>query len=238
MQSYFLVFFRIISIMTLLLFTTIYIMGKRPIGELPVFDFLTVITMGAVVGADIADPSIEHMPTVFAIIVLALFQYFVSNWIIKYRKFGRLVTFEPTLIMENGRFIVTNLKGIKYSIDEVLMLLREKGIFDFGEVQYAVIESNGKLTVLKKAELLPVTPKDMKLEVKTAEVPMVVIIEGALDHQSIGRLGITEEKILFMTRQKGYASISDVFLATYTEEKGLIISPYDIVVKDNINIEH
>ena len=237
MQTYLLVFFRIVSIMTLLVFITIYIMGKRPIGELPVFDFLTVVTMGAVVGADIADPSIEHMPTVFAIIVLALFQYFVSNWIIKYRRFGRLVTFEPTLIMENGEFLVKNLKGIKYSIDEVLMLLREKDVFDFDEVQYAVIESNGKLTVLRKAEVNPVTPKDLKLQMTPKEVPMVVIIEGALDHHSISRLMLTEDKVIFLAKEQGFTSVADIFLATYTQEKGLIISPYD-VARGNINIEH
>lgn len=237
MQAYFLVFFRIISIMTLLLFVTIYVMGKRPIGELPVFDFLTVITMGAIVGADIADPSIEHLPTVFAIFILAFFQYFVSNWIIKNRRFARLVTFEPTLIMENGRFLVKNMKGIKYSIDEVLMLLREEGVFDFNQVQYAVIESNGKLTLLRKAEFQPVTPQDIKLEVSPKEVPMVVIIEGQLDHKSIARLSLKEENIILMAREQGYVSISDIFLATYTKEKGLVISSYD-VARGNINIEH
>ncbi len=237
MEDYLLVLFRIITIMPLLVFVTIYIMGKRPIGELPVFDFLTVVTMGAVVGADIAEPDIAHGPTVFAIIALALFQYFVSNWIIKNRRFGRLITFEPTLIMENGKILVKNLKGIRYSIDEVLMLLREKDIFDFDEVQYAVIESNGKLTVLKKAELMPTTPKDLNLQVKPKELPMVVIIEGKLDHHSITRLSLTEEKVIAMTRELGYVSIADIFLATYTAEKGLIVSPYD-VSKGHINIEH
>ncbi len=237
MEDYLFVFFRIITIMPLLVFVTIYIMGKRPIGELPVFDFLTVVTMGAVVGADIAEPDIAHAPTVFAIIVLALFQYFVSNWIIKNRRFGRLITFEPTLIMENGKFLVKNLKGIKYSIDEVLMLLREKDIFDFDEVQYAVIESNGKLTVLRRAEITPATPQDLNLQVKAKEVPMVVIIEGKLDHHSVSRLSLSEEKIIFMAREQGYVTIADIFLATYTKDKGLIISPYD-VNRDNINIEH
>lgn len=237
MQAYFLVFFRIISIMTLLLFVTIYVMGKRPIGELPVFDLLTVITMGAIVGADIADPNIEHLPTAFAVVILALFQYFVSNWIIKNRRFARLITFEPTLIMENGKFLVNNMKGIKYSIDEILMLLREQGVFDFDIVQYAIIEANGRLTLLKKAEFVPITPQDMKLEVSSKEVPMVVIIEGQLDHHSIARLSLTEEKVLHLAKEQGYVCISDVFLATYTQEKGLVISPYD-VARGNINIEH
>ncbi|MBS4039812.1 MAG: hypothetical protein KGZ81_04365 [Flavobacteriales bacterium] len=96
---------------------------------------------------------------------------------------------------------------------------------------------NGRLTVLKKTEVNPITPKDMSIPVRPKGAPMVVIIEGQLDHHSISRLLLTEEKVLFLAREQGYHSITDIFLATYTQEKGLIISPYD-VVRGNINIEH
>src|SRR5690554_371017 len=89
------IFGRIITILPLLLFITIF-MGKRAIGELPIFDFIIVIILGAVVGADIADPEIKHFPTIIAIIAIAIFQRIVANWKISNRKLGRLITFEPT----------------------------------------------------------------------------------------------------------------------------------------------
>lgn len=236
MKDYILILGRIVTILPLLLLLTVYIMGKRPIGELPVFDFLTIITMGAVVGADIADPSIHHIPTVFAIIVLALFQNLISRLSIKYRKFGRFISFEPTLIMENGRFIVKNIRDIKYSVDEILMMLREKDIFNFKDVKYAIIESNGKLTVLKNFEIKTLTPKDMAIAGEEEDIPSVVILEGRLDKKSITKLNITEQHIITMAKQQDY-QISDIFLANYSPKTGLTISPYR-GEEPPINIEH
>ncbi|SNS78600.1 Uncharacterized membrane protein YcaP, DUF421 family [Anaerovirgula multivorans] len=230
------VFLRIISIMPLTILFTIFVMGKRPIGEMPVFDFLIIITMGSVVGADIADPSIHHLPTAFAVIVLALFQNLVSRLTLKYRGFGRFISFEPTLIMENGRFIVKNIRDIKYSIDEILMMLREKDVFHFKEVKYAIIESNGKLSVLKKSEVKPLTPKDMAIAGEEEEIPSVVILEGRLDKKSIAKLNMTEDHVITMAKQQSYR-ISDIFLANYSPKTGLTISPYR-GEEPPINIEH
>ncbi len=146
---------RIVTILPLLLFMTLY-MGKRAIGELPIFDYLIIITLGAVVGADIADPSIKHFPTAVAIIIIALFQRVITNWKITNRKIGRLLTFEPTVVIQNGKFLDKNLKKIRYSIDNILQMLREKNVFDISEVETAIIEANGALSVLKKTEKHPV----------------------------------------------------------------------------------
>src|SRR5690606_24838184 len=119
----------IVTIIPLLLFTTLF-MGKRAIGELPVFDFLIVIILGALVGADIAEPDIKHLPTAFAIIAIGVFQRIVTRWKISNRKIGRLLTFEPTVVLQNGKFVNENLKKIRYSIDNILQMLREKDVFD------------------------------------------------------------------------------------------------------------
>lgn len=85
-------------------------MGKRAIGEIPVFYFLIVIILGAVVGADIADPNIEHFPTIMAIIFIGVFQRVIANWKIANRKVGKLLTLEPTVVIQDGKFIDKNLK--------------------------------------------------------------------------------------------------------------------------------
>ena len=129
MKDMLLILGRIVTIIPLLLFTTLF-MGKRAIGELPVFDFLIVIILGALVGADIAEPDIKHLPTAFAIIAIGVFQRIVTRWKISNRKIGRLLTFEPTVVLQNGKFVNENLKKIRYSIDNILQMLREKDVFD------------------------------------------------------------------------------------------------------------
>lgn len=94
---------RIATIFPLILIVTLY-MGKRTIGELPVFDFLVIIALGAVVGANIADPKIEHLHTFFAIVLIGLMQRAVSSLAIRLRKFGKWITFEPTVVVHQDRW--------------------------------------------------------------------------------------------------------------------------------------
>jgi uncharacterized membrane protein YcaP (DUF421 family) len=173
------IFGRILTILPLLLLITLW-MGKRSIGELPVFDFLVIITLGSVVGADIADPDINHIFTFVAIIVIAAFQYVISTWSVKQRSFGRLVTFEPTVVMKDGMFLVDNLRKIRYSIDNVLQMMREKDIFDLREVDTAIIEASGNLSVYKRAEKQEVKIEDMGLVPTAPGMGYTLIADGQL----------------------------------------------------------
>ena len=160
---------RILTIIPLMLVVALY-MGKRSIGELPVFDFLVVITLGAVVGADIADPEIPHIHTAVAIVLIGLFQKIVSKAVIKHRKLGHLITFEPTIVIQDGKLIIKSLKRLRYSVDNVLQMLREKGVFDISNVHLGIIEANGRISILKKNSKAVVTLEDMNLTKKSAAI--------------------------------------------------------------------
>ncbi len=134
-MDYLVVLLRIATIVPLLLILTL-LMGKRVVGELQVFDFLIVITLGSVVGADIADPQIEHGPTAFAVLLLAGAQWGISLLNIKNRFFGQLTTFEPTIVIQNGQILHDRLKKTRYSLDTLLELLRGKDIFRVSEVEF------------------------------------------------------------------------------------------------------
>lgn len=237
LNTYLLVFFRILTIMSLLLTVNLLLTGKRLVGEMPIFDFLVVITMGSLVGADIADPNIEHLPTAFALVVLGIFQFTMNKFILNSRKFSKLVTFEPTLIMENGQFLVNNMKKIRYTLDKILMLMREKDIFDLKDVQYGIIEPNGKLTVLKKAELMPLTPKDMSLSVTPHDIPIPVVLEGRLDEVGIKEANLDKNLILRLLKEQGYEAIDTIFFAAYSLQQGLQIYPYQRN-NSSIDIQH
>lgn len=236
MKEYLVVFFRIITIMSLVLFVNLVLTGKRLVGEMPIFDFLIMITMGSVVGADIAEPDINHLPTAFAIVMLGLFQYGVNRLEMRYRRFSRVISFEPTVVMENGNFLVENMKKIRYSLEDVLMLLRDKGVFFPHEVHLAIVESNGKLTVLKKAEYQPLTPEDAQVTVTPKEIPVVAIIEGKIDTPSLQVAGVSQQQILNLLRKQGYQSPKEVFFATYDRQAGLKVYPYG--QKPQINVQH
>jgi len=217
------VFWRIGTILPLLLLVTLY-MGKRAIGEIPVFDFLIIITLGTVVGADIADPEIKHLPTAIAILSIGILQRIVSNWKISNRKIGRLITFEPTVVIQNGKLLNKNLKDIRYSIDNILQLLREKDVFDISEVETAIIETNGAISILKKPQKRSVTLEDMKITTTTSKITFPVIIEGTIYSNVLNDFSVNEEWLNQQLSSQGISDSKHVFFACINRNLDLHVS--------------
>lgn len=225
---------RIITIIPLLLFMTLF-MGKRAIGELPVFDFLIILLLGAVVGADIADPNIKHLPTAISIIAIGIFQRIIANWKIKNRKIGKFLTFEPTVVVQNGKLVHENMRKVRYSIDNVLQMLREKNVFDINEVETAIIEANGALSVLKKPLKNAVTLEDLNIIKPTSLISFPVIVEGTVYADVLREVNLNEEWLNQELENQGVSHLKDVFFASINRklelhvclknEKNLAIPP-------------
>jgi len=215
--------FRIVSVMGLLLFLVL-ITGRRKMGELPVFDFLTIIILGNVVGADIADPKIPQLPTAYAVVLLIGIQYLISYATIRSRKFGSKVSFGPTVIIQNGKFIKSNMKKIRYSIENTLMFLREKGIFDINEVEFAIVEDSGNISVMKKGQYQPLTPDDMQIIPKQKGISLPLIIEGKIYEKNLKKLNLDKGWLESQLRSNGIKSIDEVFYSDINPEGKLYIS--------------
>lgn len=214
---------RIVTIFPLMLAIALY-MGKRSIGELPIFDFLVIIILGAVVGADIADPQIEHIHTAVAIILIGIFQKIVSKLKIKYRKFGHIITFEPTVVIQDGQFIVSNLKKIRYSIDNVLQMLRENDVFDISDVHLGIVEANGKLSVLKKMNKTQVTVEDMNITGKVISLSYPIVVDGKVYRDTLAKLNLSESWLREQLKNNKINSLEEVFFASVNMNKELHIS--------------
>ncbi|NBI28681.1 DUF421 domain-containing protein [Chengkuizengella marina] len=221
-KDFLIVALRVITIFPLLLFIALY-MGKRSVGEIPVFDFLIVIALGAVVGADIADPKIEHLPTILAIILIGLLQRIVSTLMIKSRKIGKWVTFEPTVVIHNGNVLKENLKKERYSIDNILQMLREKDIFNIEDVEMAILESSGKLSVYKKPMKSTVTLEDLGLNLKYNKFSYPIILDGIVSEKVLAYIQKDmkwlENELLHQSVQK-----EDVFFASVNENLEIHVS--------------
>lgn len=214
---------RIVTILPLLLFITIY-MGKRAIGELPVFDFLIVLTLGSVVGADIADPKVQHFQTGVAIIIIALLQKFVSKLKIANRKIGRLLTFEPTIVIQNGKFLRKNLKSINYSIDNILQMLREKDVFDVSHIETAIVESSGALSVYKKLQKQTATAGDLGIIQPSAGISVPLIMEGKVYEKVLAQFNVNDKWLEQQLQTRGINDIQSVFFASINKNLELHVS--------------
>ncbi|WP_241655852.1 DUF421 domain-containing protein [Halobacillus litoralis] len=211
---------RIVTILPLLLGVGIF-MGKRSIGELPVFDFLVVLVLGSVVGADIADPKINHIHTVTAIIMIALLQKFIIRIKLKNPHIGKMLTFEPTVVVYEGEMIDKNLKRIHYSIDNITQMLRENEVFHISDVELAIVEPNGQLSVKLKVENEGVTRGDMGILIGGGGYDIPIILDGILQKDLLKRLNRNEE---WVSAELGDHQVSDVFYGAVTNEGELYFS--------------
>ncbi|WBW97268.1 DUF421 domain-containing protein [Oceanirhabdus sp. W0125-5] len=227
MYIYLILAFRVTTIMLVLLISTLIISGKRPIGELPVFDFLTIIVIGAVTGADIAEPKVPHIHIIFAIIAMCLFQKIINTIYLKSYFFRKIITFPPTIIVQDGKMIYKNMKKVKYSADEVLMLLRENDVFDISQVKYGILEASGDISILKKGYAETVTKKDMDIKSMDAELKHTIIFDGKFQSENLKLLNFSEEDIIKIIKEHGYNDISEIFFASMDKSKNISISPYD-----------
>ncbi|HZG57614.1 DUF421 domain-containing protein [Paenibacillus sp.] len=180
-------------------------MGKRSVGELPVFDLLVVLTLGSIVAADIVDPRIDHAHTAAAIVMVVVLERLFSWAAVRFRRFRMVTSFEATVVVYEGKLLSRNIGSIRYTVDNVLQMLRDKGVFDLGLVQMAIVEGNGKLTVLRRGEPYSFT----------------VVVEGVVNDEPLRRQGLSREWLEQRLREQGIASVDDVFYAALSEDGAL-----------------
>jgi uncharacterized membrane protein YcaP (DUF421 family) len=187
-------------------------MGHRQMGTLTPFDFIVSITAGTVAGAGIVDPRIELGDIIVTLTLIGAAQVAFSWLSVKFRGVYKRSSPAPAVLVENGQIIKANLRKVRLTAEMLLQLLRGKSVFDITEVEVAVLEPNGRLSVLKRAEFLPLTPNSVNLAVAPNKILLPVILDGQLQEDILMKMGFSEEQILEFRRQ--YRDrLNEVFVA-------------------------
>jgi uncharacterized membrane protein YcaP (DUF421 family) len=222
-MTYIIIAMRIVSAMALLLFLTLRT-GRRKIGELPVYDFLSIIVLGSVIGADIADTNLPHLPTLYSVVLIVGLQYLVSCLMINNKRIAKKITFGPTIVIQNGQFLKSNMERLKYSTENIRMALREKDVFDLNEVEYAIVEGSGNISILKKARYLPLTPSDMNANPTEKSLFVPLIIDGIVHEDNLRGLNHDMAWLTAQLKNSGIVSTSEVFYAECDESGNMYVS--------------
>ncbi|MDR3563006.1 MAG: DUF421 domain-containing protein [Negativicutes bacterium] len=213
--------FKVVAVMAVLLIVWLA-MGSRQLGDLSPFDFIVSITAGTVAGAGIADPRIGLAETIVALILLAGLQIILSWISLKFRVVHNKLNYNPTVLVENGQIIKANLKAVRLTAEMLLQLLREKDVFDVTEVELAVLEPHGKLSVLRKAEFLPLTARQMNVSVAPNKILTPVILEGHLQDAVLRKMGFSQRQIVELEEKCG-ADLQNIFIAFMDKDRQLYI---------------
>lgn len=212
MPEFLLIMIRSVIAFVLLLVMT-RIMGKKQVSQLTFFDYCVGITIGSIAASMAVDHNIKITDGLTALLVWGLIPIILGYIGLKSKTFLTITDGKSDVIIENGKIMEKNLKKNQLAIEELMLLLREKDIFNIEDVEMAVFETNGQLSVLKKTELQPITPKVLGVPVERDHGPTIIISDGHIMYKSLERLGYTEEWLIAEVEKQGASNIEDVFLA-------------------------
>ncbi|HZK53564.1 MAG TPA: DUF421 domain-containing protein [Desulfosporosinus sp.] len=220
-----------IGFFSLLIFTRI--MGKQQIGQLNLFDYMLGITIGSMAAALTTDLSSRAWPHWVGLLTWCILGYLMHVIGTKWQYASKLLEGEPSIVIINGKIMENVLRKMNYEISAILELLRNQGVFDPTQVDFAIIESNGQLSVLLKPEHQPLTPKDMKMPVSYSGISTELIHDGILIEENLTKLNKDKTWLLTELEKQGIKDISEVFLATLNPAGSLYVDKYkDQLKKD------
>lgn len=224
----------IIGFFTLLIFAKI--LGKQQISQLAFFDYVLGITIGSI-AADLAtDLSSRAWPHWIGLLSWAALGYLMEFITMKWRYAAKYIEGEPTIVIMNGKIMEDALKKMQFRVSDIMELLRNKDVFDLSQVDFAIIEPNGQLSVLRKPEYEPLTAKDMNISKKPSGISTELIYDGILIEENLRQLNKDKKWLMNQLKSKGIKDISEVFLATLNPAGSFYVDRYEDHIKKIIDI--
>lgn len=196
------------------------IMGHKQIAQLDFFDYVTGITVGSI-AAEMATELEEPWKPLIAMAVYGAVSVALSKLANKFPKARKFINGTPTILMNNGKLYRENMKKAKLDLSEFMVMCRHEGYFDLSEIQTAVFEYNGKLTILPVSEKRPATPSDMGISTPKAGICAEVIMDGRVMGENLSRMGLDEKWLHKRIKEQGYGSEDEIYLGLCDEEKNL-----------------
>ncbi len=210
------------------LISVMRLMGKRQLGELEVSELVSTILLSDIASLPITDQSIPLIYAILPIITITAFEVTMSLLLTKLRFFKNILSARPSVLIRKGRIDQKEMLKNRISIDELFSELRQQGVSDISEVEYAIIEQNGKMTVLPKRLHSQPTFEDLGLSPKERGICHILISDGRIDRHGLKSTNKTEVW-LTKTLRKHDTTLGEVFLMTLDDSgKSNIIKRSDL----------
>lgn len=212
------------AIVVMFIFTRI--LGKRQISQLTFFEYITGITIGDLAGFISTDIEANYIHGLGAMVVWFIIPFSVEWLVLKNRRLRFSFEGKERALIKEGKIMEGNLKKERVSSDELLEQLRTKNVFNLTEVEYAVFESSGALSVLLKSENRPLTPKDLKMKVASERAPLAIIMDSEIIDEGLEGSGYTREWLQTELETLGLTN-EDVYLAQLDAYGQMYVDFYD-----------
>jgi uncharacterized membrane protein YcaP (DUF421 family) len=191
MPEHFEVIFRSIASFSLLLIGA-RILGKQTISQMTMFDFVAAISLGAISANLAFNTTIKVHHTIIAFTIYIAIAFLIATISLKNRKGRKFLAGDPTIVIQNGKILERNMSKMRYTLDNINQQLRERDVFNIEEVLFAIVETNGTLTVLKKPQFRNVTRQDLMIAIMPEQkLPIELIMDGEVIKENLEQNNIT-----------------------------------------------
>ena len=190
------------------------LMGKRQLGELEITDLVITLLLSEIATVALTDTSKSLLHTIIPVFTLALLEMATSWLALKVPKFQKLLSPKPTILIHNGKIDRKQMQKARVSLDELMCELRQKEISDIEQVQYAIMESSGKISVIKKAAESPPTSAQLGLHLPECGIMRTVYCDGTYDDNTLLALGLDRHWVDKQLKAHNCSHASVFFLMT------------------------
>lgn len=207
------------------LFLIAKIMGHKQMSQLDFFDYITGITIGSI-AAEMATELEQPWKPLLAMIVYGVITVLLTLLTSKLPKMRKFINGTPTIIFSSGKIYRENMKKAKMDLSEFMVMCRQEGYFNLNDIQTAVFEYNGRLSILPKATKRPATPTDLHLVPSPECIQTEIIMDGRILGENLKRMGLDENWLKKELKKLGHNSAKSIFLGLCDEERNLSVYPY------------
>lgn len=211
-------------ILYILVIFAVRLMGKRQLGELQPSELVITILVSNIATLPIEDTDTPLIIGMTPILALVCFEVFMSWVVLKIPYLRKVISGSPKIIISNGKINRNVMKELRFSVDDLITSLRGQQIFDLSDVQFAIVETTGSISVMRKPASDTPTRKDMNIETECIDPPQVIVSDGQIIPAALHSMGYNEQFAKNSAKNAGI-NISDVFIMTADSNGNLFISP-------------
>jgi uncharacterized membrane protein YcaP (DUF421 family) len=201
------------------------LLGKTQVSQLTFYEYVSGITIGSI-AANIAAAEPDKFWNFFYDMLLFVFLTYLLSVVKEvHRPLRKMIEGSPTIVIENGTILEEAMGKMRYDLDELTGQLREKGVFDITEVQYAILETSGTLSVIKKADYQPVTKEDLHIPCSTVHFPIELVMDGVIIERNLRKQNLSQAWLMQELAKRHIDSIDNVTYACIDSKGKLFINP-------------
>jgi len=207
------------------LLVVLRIMGKREIGGLAPIDLAVTILMAELAAIPIQDPGMPILAGAVPIATIMLLELALSGLCLRNNWWRQLIHGKPSVIIKDGKFVPQEMRNVRFTVHEALEQLRRAGYSDITDVEVAVLETDGHLSVIPKSQSRPLAAKDLKLPTHYEGLPYPLIVDGEVIYDHLNQCGLDVSWLQEELKKRGIQDHRDVFCAILNTHGELFVQP-------------